>query len=200
MAGFREDFWNLPNMLTMVRIVLIPVVCVLVALESPGACLWAAALFGLASITDFLDGYLARLRGLVSMTGKFLDPLADKLIVMAALVVLVGLGWMPAWLVVVVLARELAINGLRSLASAEGIVMASGMAGKYKTAFQLTGLVCLLIHYQYTVDFLFVTSEVRFHLVGMTLFAVSVFFSLWSAVTYAMGFYQELGARSARVT
>ena len=179
----------------MVRIALIPVVCYLLAVATPKACMWAASLFGLAAITDFFDGYLARLKGLESVTGKFLDPLADKLIVMGALVVLVGVDRIPAWLVVIVLARELFINGLRTMAAAEGIIIAAGLAGKYKTAFQLTGLASLLVHYQYKIDFFLFETMVRFRLLGLLLFGASVFFSILSAVTYTVGFYKELGKR-----
>ena len=184
----------------MLRIALIPVVCYLLAVGTPRACLWAASLFGIAAITDFFDGYLARLKGLESVTGKFLDPLADKLIVMGALVVLVGIDRIPAWLVVIVLSRELFINGLRTMAAAEGIIIAAGLAGKYKTAFQLTGLSSLLVHYQYKVDFVFFDTMVRFRLVGLILFGASVFFSILSAVTYTVGFYKELGKRGPEPT
>lgn len=193
-SSIKEDFWNLPNALTLARIAAIPLVCYLMWLDTPRASAWSAALFGAAAITDFLDGYLARLRGLITVTGKFLDPLADKLIVMAVLVVLVSMGRAPDWLVVVVLARELFINGLRTLAASEGILIAAGVAGKYKTAFQLTGLSALLIHYQYHVDFVFYEGMVRFKLLGMILFGISVFFSLWSAFTYTIGFYKRLYA------
>jgi len=191
---FREEFWNVPNMLTMLRIVVIPLLCYLLAVGTPKACMWAAAIFGFAAITDFFDGYLARLQGLESVTGKFLDPLADKLIVMAALVVLVDLDRVPAWLVVIVLARELFINGLRTLASSEGIVMGAGLAGKYKTAFQLTGLSAILVHYQYSINFVFFESMVSFRLIGLYLFGASVFFSVSSAITYTYAFYKQLGS------
>ena len=194
-SSIVNDLWNLPNALTMLRIALIPVVYYLLSVGTPKACMWAASLFGLAAITGFFDGYLARLKGLESITGKFLDPLADKLIVMGALVVLVGLGRIPVWLVVLVLSRELFINGLRTMAAAEGIVIAAGLAGKYKTAFQLTGLASLLIHYQYRVDFFLFETMVRFRLIGLLLFGASVFFSVLSAVTYTVGFYKELGKR-----
>lgn len=193
----KNEILNLPNMLTMVRIALIPVVCVFLAFETPVACLIACGLFVIASLTDLVDGYLARSRGLVTMTGKLLDPLADKLIVMASLLMLVELEWFPAWLVIVVLARELAITGLRSIATGEGIVIAAGKGGKYKTAFQLTGLCFLIAHYQYPLDFFLFSGTVSMHRVGFTLFLVSVFFGLWSAVVYTRGFYRAIGKQKA---
>jgi CDP-diacylglycerol--glycerol-3-phosphate 3-phosphatidyltransferase len=191
----KQDLFNLPNMLTMLRIGLIPVICVLLSLGDPLPCVVATALFGVASGTDFLDGYIARSRNLITLTGKFLDPLADKLIVMGMLVILVDLDRFPAWLVIVVLAREIGITALRSIASAEGMVIAAGKSGKYKTAFQLTGLVGLLIHFRYEVNFFFVTSPVNFHRVGLFLFGISVFFSLLSAYQYTAAFYRKMAEK-----
>ena len=195
MSERKLAFLNLPNSLTLFRIFAIPLICYWLAQGDPLSCIGAAILFGVAAVTDFFDGYLARSRGLVTLTGKFLDPLADKLIVMGALVVLVQLQWFPAWLVILVLAREIGITGLRGIASNEGIVIDAGTTGKYKTAFQLTGLFSLLVHYRYTVDFWLFESPVNFHSVGFWLFAISVFFSLWSAFGYAQGFVRALDER-----
>jgi CDP-diacylglycerol--glycerol-3-phosphate 3-phosphatidyltransferase len=194
-SSIKKDLFNIPNSLTMLRIFLIPVCCVLLYDKTPKACILAAAFFGAAAITDALDGFLARLLNVVSLTGQFLDPLADKLIVMAMLVVLVDLHWLPYWLVVLVLTREITITGLRAIASNEGIVITAGVSGKFKTAFQLTGLTGLLIHFIYPVDFWFMSSDINFHLVGLWLFGLSVFFSLWSGAQYFIGFYRELGQR-----
>ena len=121
---------NLPNILTLARIGAVPVMVVLLSCDTPEAGIWAAAVFGLASITDWLDGYLARRWEIVTILGKFLDPLADKLIVMASLIMFIPLGRVPAWAVFVILAREMVITGLRSIASAEGIVIAASDLGK----------------------------------------------------------------------
>lgn len=192
MTQARKQLLNLPNTLTLIRIALIPIVCGFLYQRTPGYMILAASFLGVASITDFLDGYLARSRGLVSVLGKFLDPLADKLIVMGALLVLVELGRFPAWLVIIVLAREIAITALRSIASSEGIVIAAGVTGKFKTAFQLTGLIGLIIHYRHEMNFFLFASWVDFHKTGFVLFAVSVVFSIWSGFTYTQGFFQEL--------
>jgi CDP-diacylglycerol---glycerol-3-phosphate 3-phosphatidyltransferase len=195
MSTIKQDLLNLPNMLTLFRIMVIPITCMWLLEADPLSCLGASLLFGAAAVTDFVDGRIARARNLVTLTGKFLDPLADKLIVMAVLVVMVELQWIPAWLVVLVLTREIAITALRSIASNEGIVIAAGTTGKYKTAFQLTGLYGLMIHYEYPVDFLLFESTVNFHVVGAVLFGVSVLFSLWSGLEYLVGFYRGIEAR-----
>lgn len=197
MSTIKQDLLNLPNILTMCRVLAIPITCVWLLEADPLSCLGASLMFGAAAVTDFVDGRIARARNLVTLTGKFLDPLADKLIVMAILVVMVQLQWIPAWLVVVVLTREISITALRSIASNEGIVIAAGTTGKYKTAFQLTGLYALMIHYQYQVDFGLFSSSVNFHRVGAVLFGVSVFFSLWSGIEYLVGFYKGIGHREA---
>ncbi|HTJ81477.1 MAG TPA: CDP-alcohol phosphatidyltransferase family protein, partial [Polyangiaceae bacterium] len=127
-----EDAKNLPNLLTFGRIVMIPVVLVLLDLGTPKASVWAALVYGLAAITDALDGWLARRQGLVSVLGKFLDPLADKLIVAATLVWLIPMGRIEPWAVALLLIREITITALRSIASSEGIVIAAGDGGKAK--------------------------------------------------------------------
>src|SRR5262249_49857114 len=110
-----EDARNLPNLLTFARILMIPAVLVLLSRGAPRDCFWAATVYGLAAITDVLDGWLARRQGLVSVLGMFLDPLADKLIVAATLVWLVPMGRIPAWAVVLLISREITITALRSI-------------------------------------------------------------------------------------
>ena len=133
---------NLPNKLTILRVVLVPAVCVLIGL---GLYPWAAAVFALAALTDFLDGYLARRDGLVTVFGKFLDPVADKLLVLTAMIMLAEKGLLPAWAAVVVAARELAVDGLRLVASGSGKVVAAKMPGKIKTVLQLMCVLSALI-------------------------------------------------------
>ena len=116
---------------------MIPVVMMMLQEGTPAMNFWAGWVYTAATITDALDGYLARKRGLVSVVGKFLDPLADKLLVMATLVLMVDMGRVPNWAVVVILARELSISMLRMIASAEGVVIAAGEGGKAKTALQM---------------------------------------------------------------
>ena len=171
-------------MLTMGRIALIPPVIILMLEDSPKSAFLAAVLFSAAAITDYLDGFLARRMGLVSVLGKLLDPLADKLIVMATLVIAAQLGHIPGWFVVLLLAREIGITGLRSIAGQEGLVIDVVQSGKFKTALQLCGLIGVLIHYPYPIDFLFVETVVDFSALGFALLAFSMVFSLISAFTY----------------
>src|SRR5258708_3707161 len=125
MGNLRREFTNLPNLVTMGRVLLVPFVLIFMDNFSPVRSFIASLLYLGAAAGDALDGYLARSRDEVSMLGKFLDPLADKLIVTAVLVFMVALGRVPAWVVVVLIARDLAINGLRSVASAQGLVIAA---------------------------------------------------------------------------
>ena len=197
-SNIKKDLLNLPNLLTMVRIVVIPVVVVLLAMETPFYCLLAAAFFGLAAISDFFDGYLARRLNLVSMTGKYMDPLADKLMVMAATVQLSAMGWLEAWVPIVLLAREFAVQGLRQIASAEGMVIAAGTGGKWKTALQLIGLAGLLVHYTYPIAFAGIHVTVNFHLVGWYMLVLSIVFSLVSAGQYFWGFLNAIRERGSQ--
>jgi CDP-diacylglycerol--glycerol-3-phosphate 3-phosphatidyltransferase len=187
-AAFKQDLWNLPNAITLVRIAAIPVFLVFTYFESRLNSFIAALVYAVTAATDFVDGYLARRMNLVTVIGKFLDPLADKLIAMSALVMLVHLGRVGAWVVILILAREFAITGLRSIAMSEGIVIAAGQEGKYKTALQLAAIVFLLLHYRYPIDFLVVTLDVDANRVGTLLLYISVVFSVWSAVVYTRNF------------
>lgn len=195
----RDDALNLPNLLTMLRIVMIPGVMVLLWDGTPVMNFWAGWAYTLATITDALDGYLARKQGLVSVLGKFLDPLADKLIVMATLVLMVGMGRVPAWVVVVILARELAISMLRTIAVTEGVVIAAGEGGKAKTALQMVAVLFLMLHHPYRIDFWFTVQEVDFHLSGLYLLYFSVFFAVTSAGEYVKLFVEAVEAKEKRL-
>ncbi|HVY49370.1 MAG TPA: CDP-diacylglycerol--glycerol-3-phosphate 3-phosphatidyltransferase [Minicystis sp.] len=194
-----EDAKNLPNMLTFLRIVMIPGVLVLLSRGSPRDCYFAAWVYALAAITDLLDGWLARRMKLVSVLGKFLDPLADKLIVAATLVWLVPMGRIPAWAVVLLISREITITALRSIASSEGIVIAAGEGGKAKTALQMIGIVCLVLGYPYDVS-LGVYDFGRLDLVhvGRLLIYCSLFFSLTSAARYMGLFVDAIDAKNKK--
>ena len=184
----REEILNAPNIITILRTALIPFFVALLLAESRRNSFWAAAVFGLASATDFVDGYLARRLNLITTFGKFLDPLADKLITMSAYIVCVHLGRLPAWVAIVIIGRELIISGLRTIAISEGIVMDASQGGKWKTALQLVGIVGLVIHYRYPINLLLWEGGVDFHLVGLALTYISVFFGLTSAVAYFRDF------------
>jgi CDP-diacylglycerol--glycerol-3-phosphate 3-phosphatidyltransferase len=138
---------NIPNVLTVLRIVAVPVIVVALLDETPNGDALAAAVFTLAAVTDGLDGYIARRRQEVTTFGKLMDPLADKLLVVAALIALVSLDRLAAWVAMVIIARELAVTGLRSLAAERGVVIAASWLGKVKTALQVAAIVALIIWY-----------------------------------------------------
>jgi len=197
--GLKEDAFNLPNILTMFRIVMIPVVMLMLQEGTPAMNFWAGWVYTFATITDALDGYLASKRGLVSVLGKFLDPLADKLLVMATLVLMVGMGRVPAWIVVIILARELSISMLRMIASSEGVVIAAGEGGKAKTALQMVAVLFLMLHHRYQIDFWFIEREVDFNVAGLWLLYLSVFFAITSAGEYVKLFVEAVDAKDRRL-
>lgn len=191
-----KEFWNLPNMLTMARIFVIPLFVYLTYEADPWSSMLAASLFTLAAITDVIDGFLARRWNLVTVTGKLLDPLADKLIVAAALIMMVRLGRIHAWVVIVLLSREFIVTGLRQVAASEGLVIAAGQEGKWKTALQLCGIVCLCIHYTHDVFFLVGWYPVDFNLMGKIFVYTSTAFSVWSAGKYFQAFLDRVAQKA----
>jgi CDP-diacylglycerol--glycerol-3-phosphate 3-phosphatidyltransferase len=181
---------NLPNALSLVRIVLVPLL-VVVMLTPPRSWDWTgvrsdflgAAIFGLASLTDLLDGWLARRRRQITAVGQWLDPLADKLLVTGALISLVQLERAPAWMVAVIVGRELAVTGLRSIATSRGVAMPASDLGKRKMAAQVTAILGLLL-----------APSVPFPLnwVGTMALWVMLALALWSAVDYYQRFNDVL--------
>ena len=133
---------NTANKLTLLRVVMIPAFLLVLYLDVPGASYWALAIFVAASLTDTLDGYIARHYNQVTDFGKFMDPLADKCLVVAAMLWFVEIGQMPAWALLIVLVREFAVSGLRMIASDKGRVIAAGWSGKVKTA---ATMVCVVL-------------------------------------------------------
>jgi CDP-diacylglycerol--glycerol-3-phosphate 3-phosphatidyltransferase len=192
----RAELWNIPNFLTYFRIAMIPVVVYMLYRCEPGAdptandlpyrvySFIATVIFGVAAATDFFDGWIARNFDMSTTVGKFMDPLADKLLVLACLVMMVHLNRVPAWFVILLLSRELSIISLRAIASGEGLVVNVAQAGKWKTAFQLCGLVGVLVHYEYTIDYGFVSATINFNRTGMLLLAGAMLFSIISAIQY----------------
>jgi CDP-diacylglycerol--glycerol-3-phosphate 3-phosphatidyltransferase len=135
---------NLPNVLTLLRILLVPVVVVALLDETPNGDTIAAGVFALAALTDGLDGYIARSRAQITTFGKLMDPLADKLLVTAALVSLVSLGRLEAWIAMVIIAREFAVTGLRGVAAERGVVIQASWLGKAKTILQVAAIIALI--------------------------------------------------------
>jgi CDP-diacylglycerol--glycerol-3-phosphate 3-phosphatidyltransferase len=194
-----NDALNVPNLLTMARIVAIPFFVWLLDTPTPVRGFWACIVFTLAALTDVLDGYLARKLGVVSVLGKFLDPLADKLIVMAALVWLVPMGRIAAWVVVLLLAREISVTGLRSVAASEGVIISAGQEGKTKTALQMIGIIALLLGYPYHMRYLGIDFGVvdMVH-VGRSLVYLSLLFSFLSAAQYVRLFTAAVDAKEQK--
>ncbi|MBJ6801454.1 CDP-diacylglycerol--glycerol-3-phosphate 3-phosphatidyltransferase [Geomonas propionica] len=194
MPSTRAQIMNLPNILTMLRIAAIPLLCVLLLSPDREPGFWAAALFAAASVTDWLDGYLARKMGIVTVFGKFLDPIADKLIVMAALIMILPFNRVPAWMVLVILGREMIITGLRGIASTEGIVIPASNLGKFKTIFQLVAIIGLLLHYDY--HWFFGVHHplviVNMHNVGMFYLWIATIITIWSGVDYLNKFVRVI--------
>ena len=161
----------------MLRILLIPVFVILALMNAPAAQYAAVGVFVLASITDAMDGHIARKNGLVTNFGKFIDPIADKLLVMSALIVLVERGRMPGWVCIVMLAREFAISGFRLVAAGTGKVIAAGILGKIKTVTQMIAVIALLLT---AIDGVFAPLG-TFADVAMY---VSAFMTVWSGADY----------------
>ena len=189
-ADSPSQILNLPNILTMTRIAAIPLLAALLLSPSKSSGFWAAAVFALASITDWLDGYLARRMGIVTVFGKFLDPIADKMIVMAAMVMILPFGRVPAWMVLVILGREIIITGLRGIASSEGIVIQASDLGKFKTIFQIVAILGLILHYDYNWFFGIAHPllTVNMHNIGMFYLWIATILTIWSGVDYLARF------------
>ncbi len=180
---------NLPNKITISRIILIPifVVLMLIRIEEwgditilgatmPVTHLLGAIIFIIAAVTDWIDGYYARKLNLVTNMGKFLDPLADKLLVSAALIVLVELQMAPSWIVIIIISREFAVTGLRLVLAGEGEVVAANMLGKIKTWAQIVAISALLLHNIFFEMFSFPFDELALW--------VALFFTVWSGLDY----------------
>lgn len=145
---------NLANKLTLIRIALVPIFLIFMALDKPYAIYTALIIFTVAALTDKLDGYVARSRNQITNFGKFMDPLADKLLVTSALVSLVEYGIIPTWAAMIIIGREFAVTGLRSIAASEGIVIAASWWGKIKTVIQIVAIISGLITLVYSSKYL----------------------------------------------
>jgi CDP-diacylglycerol--glycerol-3-phosphate 3-phosphatidyltransferase len=200
--SIRQDAINLPNLLTFLRIALIPLVLFLLADGTPRANFWSAMVYIVSAITDALDGWLARRQGLISVLGKFLDPLADKLLVMATLVWLVYMGRLPTMgvaAVALMIGRELSVTALRTIAMSEGVVIAARRGGKDKTALQMVAILLLILHHTYVIDFGFVQISADLNQVGLTLLYVSLVLALTSGGEYMKLFVDAVDAKERRL-
>jgi len=187
--GLVRKPMNLPISLTLLRIFFVPIVVVLLLTKGGNWDLWAVGVFLLAAVTDLLDGYLARKRGQITTLGILLDPIADKLLISAALISLAELRLVPAWMVVIIVGREFAVSGLRSIASTEGYLMEATELGKTKMVFQVVAITVIILEGH------------RFralHPLGKILLWMVVLFAVASAVQYFWNFWKHLDQRLKR--
>ncbi|MBU0994051.1 MAG: CDP-diacylglycerol--glycerol-3-phosphate 3-phosphatidyltransferase [Proteobacteria bacterium] len=173
-----------PNILTLARVAAIPLFVGLLIFPNRLCTALAALLFSAAAITDYFDGYYARARGLVSNFGKMMDPLADKLMVSSALIMLVSHNWVPAWMICIIIGRELAVTGLRVVVADSGEDASASMLGKYKTGFQIAAIIPLLIHFSY--------FGINFSAIGMFFLWCALVFTIWSGADYFVNFRKLL--------
>ena len=181
----RERFWNLPNTITMLRMGVVPVLLLLPIADDKGSSQLIAWCFIVGALTDLLDGWLARRGKQVTSIGKLLDPLADKMLVSTALIVLLAMGRIPiwaTWMVVVIVGRELAVTGLRGIASAGGQVVAASWLGKAKTLSQNIAIGALIFHYP--------TAGLPAHEIGMAFLAAATLLTLWSGYVYFADYFR----------
>jgi CDP-diacylglycerol--glycerol-3-phosphate 3-phosphatidyltransferase len=187
--GLLADAGNLPNLLTLMRILAVPILVWLLASPSPKTAVITFWIYFGATMTDVLDGWLARRYGLITPLGKLLDPLADKLLVVSALIMLAVTDrepHMPGWLLVLIVGREFAVTGLRSIAASEGVVLAAEASGKIKMALQSIGVHALILHYTY--------YGIDWHAFGMVMLIVATVVGLWSAVEYHVILFRALSS------
>jgi CDP-diacylglycerol---glycerol-3-phosphate 3-phosphatidyltransferase len=177
---------NFPISLTLLRIFFVPLLVVLLLTKGNNLDLWAVGVFLFAAFTDFLDGYLARKRRQITTLGILLDPMADKLLTCSAFISLVELGLVPAWMVVIIVGRELAVSGLRASASAKGLVLEASDLGKTKMVFQVVAITALVLEHHYPV-------LGQLHIGVVTLWLVMLF-AMVSAAQYFWSFWKKLDA------
>lgn len=184
-----QESLNLPNVITLTRILLIPVFVVLFVTPTEDRSLSAAAVFVIAAVTDLLDGYLARRNGQVTTLGKLLDPIADKLLVLSALILLVNLDRVSALVAILIIAREVAVTGIRAIAAGEGMVIAAETTGKYKMALQVVAIVLLILEDTFMSDF------GNLHLAGIVTLYLSLLLGYISGGQYVWSFWKQVVAK-----
>ena len=181
-APEKRRIFNLPNTISMLRIGVIPVLFFLLLSPGPLMSLVIAVLFIIAALTDLLDGYIARRYQIVTTMGKFLDPIADKLIVNTAMIMMIPIGRIPAWIVAIIVIRDFAVDGIRTIASSEGIVIEASPLGKRKTLCQIFAVSALMIHYP------FIGADA--HSVGMVILSIALVLTIVSGTEYLVKFYR----------
>ena len=174
---------NLANKITLLRILMTPLVVLLLYFEGPMTCILATLAFIFASLTDWAVGYIARRSNMVTSMGKFLDPLADKVLICSVLIMFVKLDWAPAWVVIIIVCRELVVTGLRAIAIDEGIVLAADKFGKAKTVLQIFAIVPLALHYP--------LWGMDLRLLGLGLLYTALVLAVVSGANYCYDFYRH---------
>lgn len=180
---------NLPNLLTLSRILLIPVFVLLFWTPTPGRSLAAAVVFVIAAVTDLLDGYLARRRSQVTKLGRLLDPIADKLLVLSGLILLVQFQRVAAVVAILIIAREVAVTGVRAIAASQGIVLSAETIGKYKMVAQVVAIVLLILE-----DGI-VSAAWNLHLVGTLVLYAALALALISGGRYLLSFWRQVALK-----
>jgi CDP-diacylglycerol--glycerol-3-phosphate 3-phosphatidyltransferase len=184
-----QESLNLPNFITLTRILLIPVFVVLLATPTPDRSLSAAIVFVVAAVTDLLDGYLARRNGQVTTLGKLLDPIADKLLVLSALILLVNVDRVSALVAILIIAREVAVTGIRAIAAGEGMVIAVETTGKYKMALQVVAITFLVL------EGTGLAELGNLHLAGIVTLYLSLVLGYISGGQYVWSFWKQVVAK-----
>ena len=173
-----------PNRLTLFRILTIPVIVIFMLFTNRFCTFVSALFFSAAAITDYMDGYFARTRGMVTDFGKIMDPLADKLLICSSLIMLTSHKWVPAWMVCVIISREFVVTVLRNVADQHQEDVSASWLGKYKTGFQIAAIIPLMLHYSY--------FGVNFHAIGTFFLWGALIFTIWSGIDYFMKFKKYL--------
>jgi len=184
-----QDSLNLPNLITLARILLIPVFVILFIAPTEGSSLSAAIVFVVAALSDLLDGYIARRTGQVTTLGKLLDPIADKLLVLSALILLVNFDRVSALVAILVIAREVAVTGVRAIAAGEGMIIAAETTGKYKMALQVVAITMLILEGTSLVEF------GNLHLAGIVTLYLSLVLGYVSGAQYVWSFWKQVVAK-----
>jgi CDP-diacylglycerol--glycerol-3-phosphate 3-phosphatidyltransferase len=184
-----QESLNLPNLLTLARILLIPVFVIIFIEPTPDQSLIAAVIFVVAAVTDVLDGYIARRTGQVTKLGKLLDPIADKLLVLSALILLVNIDRVSALVAILVVARELAVTGIRAIAAGERLIIAAETTGKYKMALQVVAIVLLIL------EGTGLAELGNMHLAGTVTLYLSLVLAYVSGGQYVWSFWKQVVAK-----
>jgi len=184
-----QESINVPNLLTLTRILLIPVFVVLFATPDPHRSIIAAIVFAVAAVTDLLDGYLARRSGQVTKLGKLLDPIADKLLVLSALILLVNVDRVSALVAILIIAREVAVTGIRAIAATEGMIIAAETTGKYKMALQVIAIVLLIL------EGTALSALGNLHLAGIVTLYLSLILGYVSGAQYVWSFWRQVATK-----